>query len=418
MTKSINIDDENYEYIELADDEELPDGFEFVEDDIDLDTLLQNETADDIESDVDKVSLDSLFDSSDADVNELLDKPIEDFDDETTNISVDINEFADVKGLETEIDGETKKEEYNTHTIEEMDDSEHIEASITPVVEEIKEETFSNSPAEDKTIHITENSGFVISSATEFVLELENEDKLKNWQLLLWKQKSISMSKDKGELVFDNSPKKANFVTLFQEGQRKVSLFNSPQISWQNASADWQKADVSSIFGDMNDKKGMLIDEVERIYPLINMDEFEYTRAILISTNVCCIFSNLKKYKIEYSFNTEEERANQNNLRWFSGSLSDEYFEYSSASELAEVVGEDNKNIIYVDVGSSFYGWNVTFDNGVFMSLKDVQEYQKRNGKLPYNSGTISYGSKQLTFSNINKIIAGGERIQYFSYGR
>ena len=50
------------------------------------------------------------------------------------------------------------------------------------------------------------------------------------------------------------------------------------------------------------------------------------------------------------------------------------------------------------------------------MNLRDVREYQIRNGALPAATGKIVFGQTELSFSNVEKIIVY-ERVRYFSYG-
>lgn len=63
--------------------------------------------------------------------------------------------------------------------------------------------------------------------------------------------------------------------------------------------------------------------------------------------------------------------------------MSDNYFKFSAEEASAEFNGNADQNSIYVNVGTSAYGWNVAFDNGINMNLADVREFQLRNGRLP-----------------------------------
>ena len=116
MVKPINRDDDDYEYIELSADEELPEGFEIVEDDELLSELMQDDEGGVLDLD-DDVSLDSLFDSSDADVGELLDQPIEDFiepenSDDVVASVYDEPEMSHEEIVENESTNENSLDEY------------------------------------------------------------------------------------------------------------------------------------------------------------------------------------------------------------------------------------------------------------------------------------------------------------------
>ena len=107
---------------------------------------------------------------------------------------------------------------------------------------------------------------------------------------------------------------------------------------------------------------------------------------------------------------------NSKYIQWYSGNSEDEMFEFEKTSESADFTGTENCNTIHVNVGYDTYGWNVQFSDGVVMSLRDVREYQIRNGKLPNNSGRIIYGKCVLSFDNVERIVVY-EAVKYFSYG-
>lgn len=117
------------------------------------------------------------------------------------------------------------------------------------------------------------------------------------------------------------------------------------------------------------------------------------------------------------SGNQEFSDKDLNNfLKWYSGRLSDEYIEFSTEYESGEIEGTEECKALNVKVGSSYYGWNVKFDNGLTMSLRDVRDYQLHYGKLPDSGGTISFGELTLTFKNIERIVSY-ESPEYYSYG-
>lgn len=89
-------------------------------------------------------------------------------------------------------------------------------------------------------------------------------------------------------------------------------------------------------------------------------------------------------------------------------------FKISSLSDSIKLEGAI-KDTIHISVGVSTYGWNVSFSNGVVMSLNDMRTYQSRNKKILDSSGKITYGSKVFEFSDIRKITFY-ENPKYFSY--
>lgn len=103
-------------------------------------------------------------------------------------------------------------------------------------------------------------------------------------------------------------------------------------------------------------------------------------------------------------------------LRWYSGASSDRMFEISKAAESATFNADEECKTIHVNAGYDTYGWEVQFFDGVVMNLRDVREYQIRNGRLPSADGRIVYGQSAWSFSGIERIVVY-ESVKYFSYG-
>lgn len=117
--------------------------------------------------------------------------------------------------------------------------------------------------------------------------------------------------------------------------------------------------------------------------------------------------------KSAYSQVTEDDMMLKN-LKWCDGTLGEKVYEIS-LQNMPEFLDYDKSiKTLHVNIDSA-YGWNVFFDNGVFMNLMDVKEFQERNGSLPGMSGKIIYGNKTMTFERIEKIIVY-EKPRYFSY--
>ena len=111
-----------------------------------------------------------------------------------------------------------------------------------------------------------------------------------------------------------------------------------------------------------------------------------------------------------------EEPYNLRYLKWYSGNSTDEVYEFGKTSKSTSFVGNKKCNTIHVNIGYDSYGWMVQFVDDVTMSLRDVREYQIRNGKLPNSSGRIVYGQVCLSFEKVERIVVY-EAVKYFSYG-
>lgn len=111
-----------------------------------------------------------------------------------------------------------------------------------------------------------------------------------------------------------------------------------------------------------------------------------------------------------------EETINLPYLKIYDGGSTDNMYKIERNFNEGAFEGTSECNTIHINVGYDTYGWNVEFANGVTMGLRDVKEYQKRQGGLPFNSGSITYGGKVLRFANVARIVVY-ESVKYFSYG-
>lgn len=103
------------------------------------------------------------------------------------------------------------------------------------------------------------------------------------------------------------------------------------------------------------------------------------------------------------------------NLIWYDGTLGEKVYEIS-LNNMPEFLDYDSEiKTIHVNIESP-YGWNVFFENGVFMNLMDLKEYQERHGNLPGHNGKIIYGSRMSSFEKIDRIVVYSKP-RYFAYG-
>lgn len=163
--------------------------------------------------------------------------------------------------------------------------------------------------------------------------------------------------------------------------------------------------DVTSFETVANEEEPVIEEFVEE--PVINDDVSNIDN--YIDESLCLDVDNVGAYNIVYPQNLKY-------IQWYSGNSDNEVYEFDKLSESAEFIGTKECNTIHVNVGYDTYGWNVQFSDGVVMSLRDVKEYQVRNGKLPNPSGRIVYGQKVLSFDNVERIVVY-EAVKYFSYG-
>lgn len=110
------------------------------------------------------------------------------------------------------------------------------------------------------------------------------------------------------------------------------------------------------------------------------------------------------------------ESPNIGFLREYDGGVGQKMYSISKDFKSDNFNATTECDTIHINVGYDTYGWNVQFANGVNMSLRDVKEYQKRQGRLPFNAGDVVYGGNVLQFSGVKRIVVY-ESVKYFSYG-
>lgn len=111
-----------------------------------------------------------------------------------------------------------------------------------------------------------------------------------------------------------------------------------------------------------------------------------------------------------------EESATAGYAKWYSGQPDIKMFEIAKGFESGNFDADEECKTLHVNVGYDTYGWEVQFSDGVVMNLRDVREYQIRNGRLPNPDGRIIYGHSSLLFSGLERIVVY-ESVKYFSYG-
>ena len=213
-------------------------------------------------------------------------------------------------------------------------------------------------------------------------------------------------------------------ATVVKRGVEKLNIYNEEEYCFENPKDAFLPAQKHFIYGKTDDDTGLIVNDFVQISLRSNIGKilnFENTVFGWLSgpDKAQIYFAQLGKLAIssEEQIVEDEEKKKQQAAKWLSGDADDKYFEFSATSASGEFVGDDVVKSVHVVVGTSAYGWNVSFDNGVQMSLRDLQEYESKHGCMPSANGEISHGSTSLKFSNVEKIVAY-QTPQYFAYGR
>ena len=274
--------------------------------------------------------------------------------------------------------------------------------------------------------HIADkNSGmqFFNLQGGSLLLNADDVHELSDWHLIIFNQNLVPVQSDEKIEIIQPSDT-IRMATVVKRGTEKLSIYNEEIYQFQNPQDEFLPAQKHFIYGQTDDDTGLIVND------FVNVDLTAHAGKVLNFENSVfgwlsgpegaqIYFAQLGKLAV---FAPEKkaddvEVLQKQALKWLSGNENDKYFEFSGASQSAEFVGNEEIKNIHINVGTSAYGWNVSFDNGVFMSLRDLQEFESKHGKLPSANGEVSHGSVKLKFSNVEKIVVY-QTPQYFGYGR
>ena len=272
---------------------------------------------------------------------------------------------------------------------------------------------------------VDKNSGlqFFDLSGGNLLLNVDDVQELDDWHLIIFNQNIVSVEQSKKfELVQPCDTIRR--ATVVKQGIEKLDIFNEEEYQFENPKDNFLTAKKHFIYGKAEDDTGLIVNDFVNIGLRSNVGKilnFENPVFGWLSgpQGAQIYVARLGKMAVFVPKDTrvDEDAAKKNALNWLSGSEDDKYFEFSGASQSTEFVGNDDIKNIHVNVGTSAYGWNVSFDNGVTMSLRDLQEFEGKHGKMPSENGEISHGPLKLKFSNVEKIVVY-QTPQYFGYGR
>lgn len=248
------------------------------------------------------------------------------------------------------------------------------------------------------------------------------ENELSAWNLILFKQEVLPLTAKVSALEMPRHPQVNRFAGLVKAGEQKAEFFNEDKLKIINTTDSCVAVQGRFVCGDLQTNSGLIINDMLTI-PLRDFagKELSFDKpasgllcgpggVLLYFFNVCGVLvPDAENAKID------AEKLQYKISKWYSGSLNDKYFEFNAQSPSGSFEGNDEIKAIHVNVNNSSYGWNVTFDNGLSMNLRDLREYQTRFGKMPSPNGVISYGQTKLTFSNVERIVVY-ESAQYYFY--
>lgn len=268
---------------------------------------------------------------------------------------------------------------------------------------------------------------FQAEDGLKYVL-LENLDfaahELENWSLILFDDFRMRLDPEEPDLTIAREANTIRYAKVLKGGKTKLELFNEETYNFVAPGDKFVKVRGNYIYGNIANNSKLIVKDFININLVDKAGQFisfnKPAAGVLVGPKAAKLyFSDVQGIVVpaDREIRADKSREESRAARWYSGSLNDKYFEFGANMQSTEFVGTPDLKNIHVNVGTSTYGWNVAFDNGLFMSFRDLQEYQTKYGQLPSPNGVISHGSQSLKFSNVEKIVVY-ETAQYFSYGR
>lgn len=270
-----------------------------------------------------------------------------------------------------------------------------------------------------------ENSGlqFFEMRGGGLLLNVSEVSALENWHLIIFNQNLVPA--EAGGVIEIVQPQDTiRAATVVKQGAEKLEIYNEEEYRFADPADGFVPARKHFIYGRTDDDTGLIVNDFVNIGLRANSGKvitFENPVFGWLSgpNGAQIYFAQLGRLAVSSPEQAagDDEKAGQHAAKWYSGNLEDRYFEFSGASQSGEFTGSDEVKNIHVNVGTSAYGWNVSFDNGLVMSMRDLQEFESKHGKMPSPNGEISHGALKLKFSNVERIVAY-QTPQYFAYGR
>ena len=251
-------------------------------------------------------------------------------------------------------------------------------------------------------------------------LELGELSDINNWSLYVMNRFSAPLQADKNEIVVDKNENTIRYASLMKNGEEKLKIFNQTIYKFAVPQNDMYTVQGNVICGNIDNTCSLdILDFVcisleDKVGKTITFNSPVF--GFIIGPNGVRIhFADLQSFSVLVNNKVEENVFEY--IPSLKGLDGKSFFVYDATQGSKEFVAQGKQKVLVVNVGTSLYGWNVRFDNEMYMSLRDAVEYQSRYKKLPSANGEVINGSNVLRFFGIEKLRVR-EKTVYYSYGK
>ena len=255
----------------------------------------------------------------------------------------------------------------------------------------------------------------------ELKLEIDKSENLDAWTVLIMNHYQVPLKANLSEVIIDKEQNVVRYASLVGQNGEKLKIFNQSHLKFVLPQDDLFTVQGNVICGKIEDTDVLDVLDYIRIPLKDKVNQVLKFKApasglILGPSGTRVYFSAVRALAVSVADVDVEDFVTE-----YIPSVKDfdnrQTFVYDEQSSETEFYGSEMQNKLVVNVGASLYGWNVHFDNEMFLSLRDALDYQARYKKLPSANGEIIHNNKILKFFNI-KTLQAREKTIYYSYGR
>ena len=257
-------------------------------------------------------------------------------------------------------------------------------------------------------------------SQKDFLVELDSIGEASAWRIVLFNKVVMPLKNVGSDISLEQKSGVIRFASLMQSGKEQLQMFNQSEYHFvvpQNGAVSVQSNSICTAIDEtmqLNVDDFVVISGTEVVQKTLR---FVKPMSGFVSgpDGVLVFFAKAHSGTITVADYQEDERIVEYEPSLKGLDIRTDFVYDESQSEGGFTAHGVQRNLV-VNVGRSLYGWNIRFDNEMFMSLRDALEYQSRYKKLPSANGEIIHGRKVFKFLGIEKLQAR-EKTVYYSYG-
>ncbi len=256
---------------------------------------------------------------------------------------------------------------------------------------------------------------------SDLKVEINNVKELENWNVVILHSFSVPLDDTATELVIDKAPDVVRFASLMHRGEEKLKVFNQSSYKFISPQGEFFTVQGNVICGHIDKSFSLNIHDYVRFPVQGALNQYVSFKQpasgfLLGPKGVTVFFATAKgiAFVVKDKLPEAEVFEYEPSLKQFD---SRKNFVYDEQSGTEEFMATGKQTCLIINTGASLFGWNIHFDNEMYLSLKDTLTYQAKQNKLPSPNGELSHEGKVFKFFGVEKIQAR-PKVLYYSYGK